>query len=105
MKTETNHIENMKSEHEIQQALLCLKRQHAKKQDWLKWYAKLEQVASFVGCGPEDDISDLVFAQHFVSAGFTEAEADAFTFVMTQDCMGRACTSVEMIDRWFCYEI
>lgn len=97
----TNEI----TESELKAALLGLKKRHTNKQEWLKWYAQLEQLLANVGENTREDLSEIVTAEHFVAVGFSPAEAEAFIFVMTQDCMGQACTSVEMIERYFCYEL
>jgi hypothetical protein len=90
---------------EIKVALKALKIRHTNKQEWLKWFAQLEQVAKNLNCSTSDDLSDDVSDENFKAVGFSQAEADAFVFVMTQDCMGQSCTSVEMIERYFCYEL
>lgn len=91
------------------ETLKSLKAQH--KTQWLTFFSKLEKVlevmASRTGVtwGTQEDIRDHVIAEDFVAAGFTEAEAAALVFVLTEDCQGRPVESVETVDRWFCYEM
>lgn len=93
----------MKTINEMPAGIKSLKAQHANKQIWLTFMAKLETVAKNLGCKSDEEMEDAAESD-FVAAGFSEIEAAALVFVMTQDCMGQACTSVEIIDRWFCYE-
>lgn len=98
-----------------------LKREH--KANWLNFYKKLESVLVVLGSRMSrealaelghtveikwtstEDISEHVTSADFVVAGYSEIEAAALVFVMTQECMGQACNTVENIDRWFTYEI
>ena len=93
----------------------------AHKNSWLAFTAKLEKVLTVIGermsaeataekgrtvtvtWSTTEDITDHVTAADFVAAGFSADEAEAMIFVLTQDCMGQAVNSVEMMDRWFCY--
>jgi len=93
----------------------------AHKTNWLAFNAKVEKVLTVIGermsaeataekgrtvtvtWSTTEDITDHVTAADFVSAGFSADEAEAMIFVLTQDCMGQAVNSTEMVDRWFCY--
>jgi hypothetical protein len=99
----TTIIKNLKSAH---------------KTNWLAFTAKVEKVLTVIGERMSAEataekgrtvtvtwstITDHVTAADFVAAGFSADEAEAMIFVLTQDCMGQAVNSTEMVDRWFCY--
>ena len=96
---------NMKTTIEITAVIKSLKKVHTNKQSWLGWYAKLESVSTALGMSAEDDISEMVSAENFVAAGFSQDEADAFVFVLTQEVMFRQVNSISTIERFFCYEV
>lgn len=91
------------------------------KNNWPAFNAKVEKVLSVIGermsaeatnekgrtvtvtWSTTEDIADHVTDADFVAAGFSADEAEAMIFVLTQDCMGQAVNSTEMMDRWFCY--
>lgn len=97
----------MKTQIEIELALKNLKRQH--KTNWLAFNTKIEGVLAVLGkrtdCNwtASEDITEHVTADDFVSAGFSQAEAEALVFILTEDCMGQAVNSLEMVERYFCY--
>ena len=86
-----------------------LKNQH--KNNWLAFNAKLNSVLEVLGkrlgvtWNTEEDITDHVSEADFVSAGFSAEEAKAMIFVLTEDCMGQPVNSLEMVERYFCYEL
>ena len=92
---------------ELKNAIRSLKGQH--KTAWLQFNAKVQSALSALGermgvaWTSEEDITDHVTAADFMAAGFSAGEAEAMIFVLTQDCMGQAVISTEMIERWFCY--
>ena len=89
------------------QTIKSLKAAH--KTNWLAFTAKAEKVLTVMGdrmnvkWSATEDITEHVTAADFVAAGFSSEEAEAMMFVLTQDCMGQAVNSTEMVDRWFCY--
>ena len=95
------------TEQELAAALKNLTKEH--KTNWLVFNAKIDAIlkamGTRMGCtwSSEEDITEHVSNEDFAVAGFTPAEAEALTFVMTEDCMGQAVNNTEMIERWFCY--
>lgn len=89
------------------QTIKNLKHQH--KTAWLAFNSKVDASLAALGArrgvtwAADEDITDHVTAEDFVAGGFSKEEADCFIFVLTQDCMGQAVNSTEMIERWFCY--
>lgn len=93
----------------------------AHKAHWMAFNASVEKVLTVLGermsaeatdekgrpvtvtWSSTEDITDHVTAADFAAAGFSADEAEAMIFVLTQDCMGQAVNSTEMLDRWFCY--
>lgn len=85
-----------------QQALASLKLQH--RADWNSFWNKLNAILPQVGArNSEENIAEDITAEDFIAIGYTPAEADAFMFVFTEDCMGQAVTNLELVERWFCY--
>lgn len=103
----------------LEQALRNLKRQH--KTDWSAFNSKMDGVLTVLGnrmsaegtkelgrpvavtWNTTEDITENVSAEDFVAAGFSQDEAEAMIFVLTEDCMGQAVNSLEMVERYFCY--
>ena len=103
----------------LESALNNLKKQH--KTDWCSFNTKINGVLTVLGrrmsaegtkelgrpvtvtWNTEEDITEHVSAEDFMTAGFSQAEAEAMIFVLTEDCMGQAVNSIEMIERYFCY--
>jgi hypothetical protein len=103
LRMNTNEI----TEVELAAALTKLAREH--RNNWLEFNAKIGAILKAMelrmGCRwtSDEDITEDVSDEDFAAAGFTPAEANALTFVLTSDCMGQAVDSAEMIERWFCY--
>ena len=95
------------TEQNLAAALKNLKKEH--KNNWLAFNAKIDAILKAMekrmGCtwSSTEDITEHVANEDFAAAGFTPAETEALTFVLTEDCMGQAVTNTEMIERWFCY--
>lgn len=89
------------------QTIKTLKAAH--KSNWIGFTKKLEGVLTVIGdrmgvkWSTTEDITEHVTAADFVAAGYSADEAEAMIFVLTEDCMGQAVNSTEMMDRWFCY--
>lgn len=92
---------------ELAKAIKSLKTQH--KTDWLVFNARIEAILAAMSARmgvewtTQEDITEHVISEDFAAAGFTQAETEALTFVLTEECMGYLVNSAEMIERWFCY--
>lgn len=89
------------------QTIKTLKAAH--KINWIGFTKKLEGVLTVMGdrmgvkWSTTEDITEHVTAADFVAAGYSADESEAMIFILTEDCMGQAVNSTEMMDRWFCY--
>lgn len=105
-------IKNMQtatSQAQVLAALKTLKAAH--RGSYVAFSNKLESVLTILGARmgvtwtAGEDITDHVTIADFTTAGYSAAEAEAMVFTLTEDCMGQAVNSIEMMDRYFSYEL
>jgi hypothetical protein len=87
------------SECDVETGLAELKK--IQKNDWVAFSAKLDKAVQ-VSNNSGENLLEMTH-EDFINAGFTEDQAAACIFILTEEIAGREIETVSMFDKWFAW--